>query len=536
MKNFFDKYLIILWIITSIGLVLFLGHCSNILIDIGREVFYPEQILSGKLLFKDIFNIYGALAYQINAILYAIFKTNLTSLYISGAACSFLLVTGIYLISKEFLSKFLSFAVAFFAISIGIFSTSLFNFHFPYSWAILYGIISFVFSVLFLVRFIKTNRSELLCISAFLAGVCVALKYDFILYSFVILFFIVKNKNLKALLSFFLTPLISFGILFVQGLRLTDILNTLNTYSLMAKSETLKYFYQNSGVYFHVKSLPLNLILFLKFAVPFSGIVFGVWIFNKKRILSIFLTIISSVVLVLLFSKNYVFGFLPILTLILTLSLIKKLDTKSIILSISVLSISVKVFWVLLLGSYGNFYAALLILACLSIIFNVLPKINDKAVGIVLIGLSSIFLTNGLFDLKNVSQKITSDKGTIYTTQEIANSSDELIKFLKDNNKKDAVIFPEGLIINFLSNTKSDDYFNSLLPLYIETFGEKNIVKHFENTMPEYIILSNLDMKDYYFRYICNDYAFEFCEFVNRNYKPVKTIDNDFRYIIFEKL
>ena len=83
-----NKYLIFLWILTILGLLIFCGHYSGILIDFGREVYYPEQILQGKVLYKDLFNIYGPLSYQINALLYKIFGAKLSTLYLSGCSCN----------------------------------------------------------------------------------------------------------------------------------------------------------------------------------------------------------------------------------------------------------------------------------------------------------------------------------------------------------------------------------------------------------------------------------------------------------------
>ena len=140
-----NKYLLILWILCIAGLIFFCGHYSGILIDFGREVYYPQQILEGKILYKDLFNIYGPLAYQINAILYKIFRAKLSTLYASGCICSILTVSGIYLIAKRFLSRFLSFCIGVFTIAVGVTATNIFNFHFPYSWAMLYGLSAFLF-------------------------------------------------------------------------------------------------------------------------------------------------------------------------------------------------------------------------------------------------------------------------------------------------------------------------------------------------------------------------------------------------------
>lgn len=97
-------------------------------------------------------------------------------------------------------------------------------------------------------------------------------------------------------------------------------------------------------------------------------------------------------------------------------------------------------------------------------------------------------------------------------TSQLAKSTNEVISFITQNTKQNdrIVIFPEGLMINFLTDRKSDDYYNSMLPLYTESFGEEKIVEHFENNKPEYFILTNENMKDYGFNNICNDYAFDY--------------------------
>ena len=154
-----NKYLILLWVLCIAGLVIFCGHYSNILIDFGREVYYPEQILEGKVLYKDLFNIYGPLSYQINAVLYKIFGAKLSTLYGAGWVCSILAVSGIYIIAQKFLSKFLSFCIGFFTISVCVATTCIFNFHFPYSWAVLYGLISFLFSLYFLLKYNDDKKS-----------------------------------------------------------------------------------------------------------------------------------------------------------------------------------------------------------------------------------------------------------------------------------------------------------------------------------------------------------------------------------------
>ena len=530
-----NKYLIILWILCILGLLFFCGHYSGILIDFGREVYYPQRILDGKILYKDLFNIYGPLAYQINAMLYKALGTKLSTLYGAGAICSLLTVSGIYLITQKFLSKFLSFALGIFTIATGVTTTAIFNFHFPYSWAVLYGLIAFLYSLYFLLNFTENKKLSHLYISSFLAGICITCKYDFLLYGLIVLFFIIKEKNYKAFLSFVFAPVISYGILFIQGLRFSDLINFFAVVKSMAKSKTLIYFYQNSGIYFHPKALLTDFVLFLKCAVPFSVILCGVYIFDKNKIGSNALSIIGWLSFLWIFTGNVkaAFGFLPLLLLIFALCSYKKFNPKLLVLVVSALAAGAKVFWVLIIQSYGTYYISILLTAFLALLFAYIPNKLEKPAGIYLM-LAGLFIFIQNYNMLIISQnKISTTKGTIFTQQNYAQSTNQLINYI-EKTKGSVVIFPEGMTVNFLAGVKSDDYYNSLLPLYIETFGEEKIIEHYRKNPPEYIIFNNLNMKDYYFKYICQDYALNFCGFVNENYSMEKVIDNGFRYLIFK--
>jgi len=538
MKEFFisNKYLIILILISILGLCVFTGHYNGILIDFGREVYYPEQILQGKVLYKDLFNIYGPLSYQINALLYKLFGINLNTLYIAGSISAIMIVSFVYLIAKKFLSEILSFSIGLFTIIIGITTTSIFNFHFPYSWACVYGNLCFLVSLFFLINYTEKNNLKYLYLSALFSGACAVLKYDFIIYCLVVLFFIIKNKSIKAFFSMLFIPFISVSTLFVQGLNFSDIYNTISIINNMAKSKTLAYFYQNSGVYFHPKALLKDTVLFLKFVIPFSGFLAGIHFYRKKPALFITLSLISLIIFYAFFNYKTSFGFVPILLLISSVILFKKFDLKLKIIVISAISVSLKVFWVLLLNSYGIYYISVLLIGIFSIMFKYLPKNLEKYTAAILITLSAIILFSNINKLKLTSYKISTLNGHIYTKLPQAESSKELIKFIENETQPEdkILILPEGMIINFLTNRTSDNFYNSFLPLYIETFKEDSIIKHFEDKKPEYIILSNLNMKDYYYKYICQDYAHNFCSFILENYENKNIIDNDFRYLIFE--
>lgn len=545
MKEFYlkNKPLIILWLLLFIALIIFCGHYSNILLDIGREVYYPQRILEGKVLYKDLFNIYGPFSYLWNAFLYKIFGVNLTTLYFSGIVCSFGIVSGIYLLAKRFLNTSLSFAIAFFALVTGVCADHLFNFTFPYSWAMLYGILSFIFSVYFLTLFKQCGDNKYFYLSGLLAGLAVANKYEFLLYAgllFIIALF-EKNKTiiLNLITSLSVFPLLSFGILFIQGLRFSDIILTVNEIKKIMNAETLRYFYMTQGVFFTPKALPVWIISFLKTGVPFCLMILSYMLIEKNRIISIILISIFSIISFILCDPKVFVFLIPLLLLLTVCCLYRMKSNLPLLLFVpSVLCVSLKSFWGLTPLNYGNFYVSLVLLAFFSVLFCLINNKYQKIAALFLIMISLSFGTLFVLRRTNLNGKISSPQGTIYTDKSIAQATNGVLSIL--NNSEDtssAFVYPEGLLINFLSKNKlkSDDYYNSMLPLYLETMGEDNFIKRTISSKPDFVIFNNISTKDYYFQYICSNYAVNYCNTVNSDYDTLERIPGEITYIIFQR-
>lgn len=539
------KYLISLWIVLFVGIILTYAHHGNILIDCGREAYYPTQVLLGKVLYKDIFNIYGPFAYMFNAFLFKIFSINLNVLYIAGCFCAFTIVSLIYLISKRFLSNFVSFAIAVFTISIGVLNTNLFNLIFPYSYGMLYGITAFLVSVWCFLKYQnEIEKIIYLYFGCFFAGLCITSKYEFLPYLIVVLYSIIKIKPLKikeyyySIFALLFVPIFCFGILFLQGLRLSDLASTAAIIETIAKTKTLKFFYQTQGVYFHKKLIAIYLISLLKTVLPLSLLIYGLKKTGKTA--SIILSSLALIMIAFLTTPTSLI-FFPIAIAIIAIINLKKIlkNTPLTILTLSGITLSIKIFWGLTTLNYGVFFASFLLITLLALILNLFDDkiVSQKPIGIYILAVAIVLGCQNLLALKAKTESVSTANGGIYTEAYLSTSTNELINYIKLNTKKtDTIaIFPEGTMINFLTQRPADNNYSSLIPLYVETFGDEKIIKYFEKIKPEYIILNNWDTKDYYYKYICNDYAVSFCNYVAKNYTQEKVIDNGLRYLIFKK-
>ena len=542
MKNFItnQKFLILLWVLSIVGLFIFCGHYNNTLLDIGREIIYPEQILRGKVLYKDLFNIYGPFSYLWNAFLYKTISENILTLYLSGSLCSLGIVSGIYLLSRKFLSEFLSFSVSGFCIITGICAVHLFNYTLPYSFAMLYGTLGFIYSLLFLVKFKETNSNNFLYLASLLCGLSIACKYDFFLFGGLVFVIALQTKNKRVILNsltcLMFIPAISFIILVLQGLRPNDFVTALADVKSIISSKSLNYFYKVQGIYFSPVVIFLWLVNFFRTGVCFVGLVLGAKLAEKHKIPGWILVGIFTVITFILASVP-VFMFLAPLGLILLFvgNFRNKLSPETTVLMLGALSVCAKSFWVMLPLNYGNYVLPTLLVAVFAIIFCFVDKKYEKVFAIGLLAVGFSFLTTSFSDRLKLDNPIATEKGVIYTLKSNAQATRELIKILKIRKIHKAYIYPEGLIVNFLTDTASDGYYNSLLPLYSESLGEERFIEAIEKNRPDAIVLSNQNMREYGVEYICSDYAFKICEYISENYVMSDNLNMGFGYMVFTR-
>ena len=159
------KYEIIILLFNLILISIFFYSHGNISTDVGREALIPQAILNGEVLYKDILNIYGPTSYFINAIFYKIFSVKLETLYFAGSLTAIIFSFFIFKVSTFFLSKKISLIVSCFIIVSCCYNSGLYNFIFPYSFAVIYGLTSYVLAVYFLIKYIDRLKDKFIFLS-----------------------------------------------------------------------------------------------------------------------------------------------------------------------------------------------------------------------------------------------------------------------------------------------------------------------------------------------------------------------------------
>lgn len=510
------------WQIILFNLILFIifilgyGKFGDIIVDSFREAYIPWQAAQGNVLYKNIFTIYAPFSYLFNALLFLIFGINLNVLYIAGFFTTAGILNLVFKISNMFMNKTYSLSIVLFIISASVLSPNVFNMFFPYSYGVLYGVLFILASIYF-----ALNKKYPAAYLMYSFAVCS--KYEFIMLLPLLIYAGGRKDFLKNVTALILPFVITYLPLVIQGVGIENIVTSFKLILTMASTKTLYWFYSISGLVFRWELIPIYVMNFLKVLIPLLFLYY---------FRSIFLIIILFVYFYFAVSPEILIYAFPLI-LILFVIQFKKLSLKKKFLVSAALLVSAKLFFALTLLSYGVFFVPFALVP----LFILIPARFRKTLFIITIICAIVLGIKNTKSLLNKNVKIQSARGCVYTVPYYGNSINELISYIEKNSSKDdqILVFPECLAVNFFSERKSDNKFYSLIPLYIETFGEDIITGRFDRTKPEYIIISNYETSNYYYSYFGQDYAGKIFNYILNNYELKTKIGKDLIFIVYKR-
>lgn len=535
---------LILAFINIILCVIYFGKLGTFFVDISREVYIPMAMNNGDTLYKDIFNVYSPFGYQINAFMTKIFSNNLHIFYLLGYINSTFFICGLYLISRLFFKETkyqIPFYYCILMIFCAIYAVSITNYIFPYSYSMVYALTAFIWSLVCLLYYEKKCNKVHLFLSFLAFGASIAFKYEFIFFGLVLCYFFFKNTTVKekiiCILSLLTIPSISLGNLFLDGVTLNDLNTALNQMLILSKSTSVHNLYSFLGFIPNKSSCISIIVSFISFIVLCAIMILPIKIASKINKKIAFSIAIIVEIAILYFLKNYIFiennagvfnwiGIFSIIAFSIFLikkhSNIDKNDKLFLILFISTLLISFKSIFYIAINSYGSYYLPLLTL-CVLIFFTKYTKIITTKSTLYLIIFFSI-----LFGFSNHERcrlihnvGIPFEKGTIWVEDYTAEAIWKTYNYIKKETQKEdkILVMPEGAMLNYLTNRKSDNQYYYLLPSNVELFTEEEIVKNLENNLPDYIIMTPRSFSDYKETFFCDSFGQKICNLIPKYYE-----------------
>lgn len=536
------KSSIILFVFLTIFIKMFFYCHGNISTDTGREAIIPYEILCGKILYKDILNIYGPLAYYINALFYKVLGIKTESLYIGGAISSFIYLFVLNKLCRYFLSQKLSFLITLFVALSCVYNSRLFNFILPYSYSMTYGLTFYTCAIYFILKSIKSSNLRFLSLASLFAGGAFACKIEFftaILMTLFVTITVLKAdwKNIVKQIGYFLIfPICSYMVPIVQGIKFSEILYALNIFVKSSKVPSVVEFAKQTGTAFQMSDIFVWIsgLVLLSIFTGFSIIFLKK---SKKKLQIVLCLIIASLIHYISLPDTH-FSWLACAIFLFIIFQIKHLREKPeyLVLILGAAGASLRTIFNVNTNEYGAYSFPILFVAFLAILYlyreNILKKLNINTekllVFVLLAGIISNFVYS-IMQIKMYSTPIITERGRIDTTFSWANGAKNIIKFLKENtSEKDKVLFlPEGSLFNFLSSRNTDMHIYALNQPYIETYGEDKIIEMIEKANIKFIViidgfgLYNFNNERYYFK------QNQITDYIKLNYEIICTDKSD---------
>lgn len=530
------------WIILSFCLlygVLIMGlwgRFGDPVIDSGLEAYLAMQLSRGGAYFRDFVGLTPPLSLQLNGLLLRGMGAHLSVLYFVGAANGLVFLVSYYLINRILLPRALAYSVTMAVFLHTVCSDGIFNFIFPYCYAMPYASTTFMMSLFFLRMSTWKSERYLFLFSAFLFGLSIAFKNEFVLYGGVLLvvgwkrrFIDIYSLPLLGLVT--AAPLVtSLFVELVQGSTLTGIIERVFWIKKFAASPLLGAFYSGQGVYSISRSVDWSLAI-----EHASLILLGVYflvIVRQKRfpdwIRSVALLIIGIVIGCTSWSKNSSFAVLgPASYLMygLWVAVDRRVDGAK-------RADSTLICWSFMLGGFKTalssglsyygavffpYYLAVAVISMYQGLPSVLQRVRRESVAgsltaIILLLSMTCFLKYNMpsflgrkFALKESDfrsdQAIQSfdEYQVFYSGDEFGRAIASAMRKVADLRTESSALWvlPEGALINFLLDIRTLDEFANLTPIFFETHGEDYILQEFSRKIPHFIIINLVPRVEY---------------------------------------
>ncbi len=549
----------------------------DLLVDYGRELYVPWQIMQGKVLYTDINHLYGPLSSYFNAFLFQIFGTGISTLAYFNIVIVILITFFIYSFIKSSYGGLTATVAGACFLVIFAFSqyTGIANYNFvcPYSHEITYGIFLFFVTLFIFKKYTADSKIIYASLIGFLLGLLFLTKVEIFvaglistLFGLIFIFWRIgpphPKKHLFFILFFFLLPILAFVAYFSFHMPPADALGSvLASYKNIFIGELAGNIYYRHLAGFDETSLNIGLMLTsaVVYLIYFIFAGFVAYLFTRltkrKPVYGAFIIIAAALILILL-SGIFTISWIdmarpyPVFIFLLLACLIFNLMTKSkdktfivqklpfILLAIFSLFLLLKIILNVHFYHYGFALAMPSALVMVVLMLYYIPNFFSRYGNrIVAMSFSGLFIVLTLLFYFNYTRDVYETK--IYP---VAAGPDRLLTFGEKMfsygpiiNKTLAyidqsmtpddtfIVMPDGIMLNYLSRRNNPSRYFEFTPNIVQAIGEENIIHEISLNPPSFIILSKKDTSEHGARFFGADYALNIYSWIIDNYDKVFT-------------
>jgi hypothetical protein len=538
------------------------AHWGNVRIDCGRELYVPANILQGKMLYRDLWYLYGPLAPYLTAMLFFLCGVHLNVLYGFGLAIALTFALLLFELGRRFLPPPAAFLISFLFLAQG-FHPTLFNYAFPYSYAAALGSLLGLACLYFLVRDIFSEPGPNFMLAGVNAGLALLCKQEYGLACYFVLAFVLicrswSRRSLKwgAQKSVVLLP----GLAICATGYGWFIWKTSARFILMENFQQIpgSFFMRtfgskwlaHTGLSFDWQTILLSLVSAL--------LCVGVWSLLAKairsfQVLSCLLFTLGAFCIFarligftwgdiagipLLLEPVFPRGMAWLVLLLLVWKLIEFLCGQSVENNLALaavaffaLTVSARILFQVSYTGYAIFYNAFMFLPTLIFLWMVIQRLlkdlpskqRDRIFNAILL-LEGVALSLLLIPHPGqLPARLSTPLGTIFTYRSEADIFPKIISFIQEQKKlgKRVLILPEETLLYTLSGTEAPTRWYQLTPGILDPQQEDEYIQQTERSGIAFILLSNRSSIEYGVPSFGLDYNNKIYRWIEQNYEVV---------------
>ena len=557
-------------------------------VDFGRELYVPWQLANDKVLYRDIAHLFGPFSQYLNALWFRLFGVSLTTLIVSNLAILAVTVTGIHYLFAVSCGPSAATAASMVVLLLFGFSqyvgTGNYNFVCPYSHEATHSIALAVGVMVCLYRGVRDGRVRWFALAGVLFGFVLLTKAETSLAMAVAAAAglgcahaldrqgaRIAGAGTSAFVGCALAPALGFLIYFSRHMPLSEAVRGLAgawTTILMGAAARNVFYLQGMGLDDPLGNGMRMLKMFLGFALLVAALaaVDTAWPqrFRSSRNTSVARRIVKLAILIVSLGAILMVSIvaipwtqfpraLPLISLsavvvFAAMFIARRNDRAAAVAFVPLVMWST--FSFVLLGKmmlnariyhYGFYLAMPATLVLAVVLVWLVPRWlhNGGGRGAIFRTVATLLLAAGIAVYFGISQRFYRMK-----TLEIGSSGDAIFAFdpatdwrgkalidalrALEATPRDATVavFPEGVMINYLSRRENPTPYISLMVPEVLTFGESVIERTFEMAPPDYILLVHKDTTEYGVPYFGSDprNGQAIMDWIGRRYTTVEVI------------
>ncbi len=536
-----------LLILSGLGLLLYAQSYEkwgDLIIDLGHNFYLPGRLLAGDLLYRDILYNFGPITPYVLAAMVWLFGNALITFEVVGLLIGIAVLIALFKSGQLLGGRASAFSSALLFLVFSFFACSTWgcNFVLPYSFAATLSTAFSCWSMYFLLMYLYhggLSRNWWLGVACMFAAIFTKIEFGTAILGVYILASLFHRLPLSKLVSVLFIGIVLFClfvVLFSSRGGHGHSLFAENIGRFMGNEEAGSFYSLVSGFNASGRNTVIQLVSLGKIVVlMLLGIVAGRagdWYPARKTQMTIVrgVAAISFIALIFLWGETTLFSAVPLTALfVLGYSLIYKQKSPLLLLSAFVLFSSLRILFNYSPEWYG-FYLA--VPSYLFLSFFLGQRLLDRdcflrwfaiSLGCLLVVVMARYETEMWRNYGAMTSVLHTPKGDMrdFPTGRAEAIGAFLEHMLRNKPPRGAtaVVFPEGVSLNYFADLENPTSYYSFIPPEIGSSAEeRRMVRELQMKSPDYVIIVDRDVREFGHWGFGIDYAFAIMEWIRENY------------------